>query len=71
MVRGAFIRRATSDRMTVKDAVERYLSEVVPTKRPTSQVADRKRSRVLVQSLGKYSLTALTPRSSPNFEILG
>jgi integrase len=60
MVRGAFIQRATSDRMTVKDAVERYLSEVVPTKRPTSQVADRKRSRVLIQNLGKYSLTALT-----------
>lgn len=67
MVRGAFIQRATSDRMTVKDAVERYLSEVVPTKRPTSQVADRKRSRVLIQNLGKYSLTALTPEVIAQF----
>ena len=67
MVRGAYIQRATSDRMTVKDAMERYLSEVVPTKRPTSQVADRKRSRILVQSLGKYSLTALTPEVIAQF----
>ena len=67
MVRGAFIQRATSDRMTVKDAVERYLSEVVPTKRPTSQIADRKRSRVLIQNLGKYSLTALTPEVIAQF----
>jgi hypothetical protein len=41
MVRGAYIQRATSDRMTVKDAMDRYLSEVVPTKRPTSQVAEQ------------------------------
>ncbi len=31
MVRGAFIRRAPSERMTVEDAIARYLSEVTPT----------------------------------------
>ena len=45
MVRGAFIQRAPSDRMTVEVAYERYLSDVVPSKRPTSQVADHKRSQ--------------------------
>jgi integrase len=67
MVRGAFIQRATSDRMTVKGAMDRYLAEVVPTKRPTTQVADRKRSRVLIKHLGKYSLTALTPEVIAEF----
>jgi integrase len=67
MVRGAYIQRATSDRMTVKDAMDRYLSDIVPTKRPTSQVADRKRSRILIKHLGKYSLTALTPEVIAQF----
>jgi hypothetical protein len=34
MVRGAYIERATADRMTVKGALVRYLAEVPPTKRP-------------------------------------
>ncbi len=53
MVRGAFIQRAPSDRMTVADAMKRYLSDVVPTKRPTTQVADQKRSKILVETSGK------------------
>jgi len=67
MVRGAFIQRATGDRMTVAVALERYLTEVVPTKRPTSQVADRKRAKVLKEHLGKYSLVALTPEVIAKF----
>jgi hypothetical protein len=51
----------------VKDAMDRYLADVVPTKRPTTQVADRKRSRVLIKHLGKYSLTALTPEVIAEF----
>ena len=47
--------------MTVAVAMERYLADIVPTKRPTSQAADRKRSKILVEHLGKYSLAALTP----------
>ena len=38
MVRGAFIQRAPGDRMTVAVAMKRYLSDVVPSKRPTTQV---------------------------------
>lgn len=67
MVRGAYIQRATADRMTVATALERYLAEVVPTKRPTSQVADRKRAKVLTKHLGKYSLAALTPEVIAKF----
>ncbi|HVG28003.1 MAG TPA: tyrosine-type recombinase/integrase, partial [Acidobacteriaceae bacterium] len=59
MVRGAYIQRATADRMTVEVALKRYLAEVVPSKRATSQLADVKRSRILIKHLGKYSLAAL------------
>jgi integrase len=67
MVRGAFIKRASGDRMTVAVAMQRYLSEVVPTKRPTSQDADRRRSRIIIRHLGKYSLSALTPEIIATF----
>lgn len=67
MVRGAYIQRATADRMTIQVALERYLKEVVPTKRVTSQVADVKRSRILIEHLGKYSFAALTPESVAKF----
>src|ERR1700733_10060241 len=61
MVRGAYIQRATADRMTVEVALKRYLAEIVPTKRSTSQIADIKRATILTKHLGKYSLAALTP----------
>lgn len=67
MVRGAYIQRATADRMTVEVALKRYLAEVVPTKRATSQLADVKRSRILIKHLGKYSLAALTPELIAKF----
>jgi integrase len=70
MVRGAFIQRATADRMTVEAALKRYLAEVVPTKRLTSQVADIKRSRILIEHLGKYSLAALSPEIVSKFRDL-
>jgi len=67
MVRGAFIQRASSDRLTVAAAIKRYLEDIVPTKRPTTQVADRKRSKVIVKHLGRYSLTSLTPEIIAGF----
>jgi len=67
MVRGAYIQRATADRLTVATAMERYLSEVVPTKRLTSQSTDRRRAQILIKHLGKYSLAALTPEVIARF----
>ena len=53
--------------MTIQVALERYVKEVVPTKRASSQVADVKRSRILIEHLGKYSLAALTPEVVAKF----
>jgi hypothetical protein len=49
-----YIQRATADRMTVEVALKRYLAEIVPTKRSTSQIADIKRATILAKHLGKY-----------------
>ncbi|MBL1319688.1 MAG: site-specific integrase [Methylophaga sp.] len=61
MVRGVYIQRGSAERMTVAVALKRYLAEVSPTKRPSSAASDIRRSKSLIQSLGKYSLAALTP----------
>ncbi len=67
MVRGAFIQRAAGDRMTVAAAMKRYLADVVPSKRPTTQAADLRRSKIIVKHLGRYSLTSLTPEVIAQF----
>ncbi len=61
MVRGVYIQRSPSERMTIADALKRYLSEVSPTKRPASAASDARHSKPLIQNLGRYSLAALTP----------
>jgi integrase len=61
MVRGVFINRADSHQLTLKAALDRYLSEITPTKRPTTAVREARRAKTLKERLGKYSLTALTP----------
>jgi integrase len=60
MVRGVHILRAPAERMTVKDALQKYQAEVTPTKRPTTQSREVKRVTILTTKLGKYSLIALT-----------
>lgn len=61
MVRGVYVHRAPAEKMTVEAALKRYLAEVSPTKRPLSQLSDKRHSKPLVKQLGKYSFAALTP----------
>ncbi|MQY51318.1 tyrosine-type recombinase/integrase [Rhodocyclus gracilis] len=58
MVRGVFIQRSGAERMTVADALKRYLDEV--PKKPSTAAADARRAKSLIASLGKYSMAALT-----------
>ncbi len=67
MVRGAYIQRAGADRLTVADALTRYLADITPTKRPSSQVSDRQRAIILTKHLGKYSLAAVTAEVAAKF----
>ena len=60
MVRGLFIQRGPSERMTFEAAMKRYLADVTPTKRPLTQNAEKNRARSLVEFFGKYSLAAIT-----------
>ncbi len=60
MVRDIYIQRSGSERLTLEKAIERYLREVTPTKKPTTQKAETTKAQQLIQHLGKYSLAALS-----------
>ena len=61
MVRGVYIQRSASERMTLTAALRRYLAEITPSKKASTQKSELTKSKHLVEGLGKYSLAALTP----------
>ena len=61
MVRGVFINRADSHRLKLNVALDRYVSEVSPTRRASTASREFRRTKPLKEHLGDYSLTALTP----------
>ena len=65
MVRGVFINRADSQQLTLKAALERYLSAITPTKRATTASRELRRAKMLKERLGKYSLGADPGRHRP------
>lgn len=60
MVRGVYLSRVGSERMTVEAALNRYLAEVTPTKKPTTQRSEGITAKHLSATLGKYSMAAVT-----------
>ncbi|HBO5018996.1 site-specific integrase [Pseudomonas aeruginosa] len=60
MVRGVYIQRSGSERMTLEKALQRYLADVTPTKKPSTRKAETTKAKQLIQNLGKYSLAALS-----------
>jgi len=61
MVRGIYVQRAPSERTSVATALNRYVNEVTPTKRPATRVGELRRAEVLKSFFGDYSLAAVTP----------
>lgn len=61
MRKGLFIDRADSVKMSIRDALERYKNEILPTKRQSTAKNERLRLAQLQIVFGKYTLAALTP----------
>jgi integrase len=61
MVRGVYIQRSASEQTSLSHALERYLKEVTPHKKPATQTAEKLRAAQLQKSLGRYALAAITP----------
>lgn len=60
MVRGVYIQRTASERMTLEQALKRYLAEVSPTKAPKTAQSEIGSAKKLMEKLGSYSLAALS-----------
>lgn len=60
MVRGVYISRAPSERLTLQVALSRYLVEVSATKKPTTQRSERITAGHLESFFGGYSLAAIS-----------
>ncbi len=61
MVRGVHIDRGAAERLTLKAALKRYLAEVTPRKKPSTQARERRCASELDKVLGDYSLAAISP----------
>ncbi len=61
IVRGVYVHRAPSERLTFAVAIHRYLAEITPTKRPFTQINEHRRALPLIDFFGSYSLAAITP----------
>ncbi len=61
MVRGVYIQRSPSERLTFAEAIGRYLKEVSVTKSPFTQRGETSKAKQLSKTFGKYSLAAITP----------
>jgi len=59
MVRVVFVSRSESESTTLKDPLDRYKQEILPTKK--SQHSILSQIRLISDRLGQYSLAAITP----------
>ena len=60
MVRGVYLSRAPSEKLTVSAALERYIEEVSATKKPTTQRSESFSAKHLEAFFGKYSMAAVS-----------
>ncbi len=52
MVRGVYIQRNGSERMTLEVALARYLSDITPTKKLATQRGEISKAKKLIEHLG-------------------
>jgi integrase len=65
MERGIFVSRTEAESTTLNELIDRYLSEVLPTKR--SIAPEISRFRTLRKHLGRFHLAAITPAKVSEF----
>ncbi|MEA3243872.1 MAG: site-specific integrase [Pseudomonadota bacterium] len=61
MVRGVYINRAGAEKLLLEKALDRYLSEVSPSKRDSTAYGESHKAKALKKKFGAYSLAAITP----------
>ncbi len=67
IVRGIYIPRNRSEKITIIIALDRYLKEVTPTKKTTTQKLESNKAKVIRKHLGSYTLASLNAEHIANF----
>ena len=65
MIRGVFVSRTEAESTLIKDVLQRYAAEVLPTKR--GEQSDKSRIKTLLEAFGDYRLAALTSTQVARF----
>ncbi len=65
MERGVFVSRTEAEATLVKDVLQRYATEVLPTKR--SEQSDKSRIKTLLSAFGDYRLASITSSQVAKF----
>lgn len=65
MERGVFVSRTEAEATLVKDVLERFATEVLPTKR--SEQSDKSRIKTLIEAFGDYRLASLNSTQVAKF----
>jgi len=60
IIRGIYSPRSQSEKLTLSSAISRYLKEVTPTKKASTQKSEQKRAKQINDALGNYSLATLS-----------
>jgi len=60
IVRGIYVPRSHSEKLTISKALDRYTTEVTPTKKESTQKREIGRAKQLSSDLGRYSLAVLS-----------
>jgi hypothetical protein len=60
IIRVVYITKSHSEKTTIAKALDRYLKEITPTKKPSSQKPEIRREKIVRKHLGKYSLASLS-----------
>jgi integrase len=65
MERGVFVSRTEAEATLIKDVLQRFATEVLPTKR--SEQSDKSRIKTLIEAFGEYRLASLTSSQVASF----
>lgn len=65
MERGVFVSRSEAEATLVKDVLQRYAAEVLPTKR--GEQSDKSRIKTLLEEFGNYRMSSLTSTQVAKF----
>jgi integrase len=67
IIRGIYVPRNDSEKLTISNALDRYRKDVSPTKQASTQNREKSRIKQLKSSLGNYSLASLNAETIAKF----